>query len=775
MLNGNFYFDSGLSAQLSGWVIFILAIFVVVFSVNTYRKTTRPLAKPWKIGLTLLRMTTLMVVLLFLFNPSVEVSEVIPQETYVAVLVDDSQSMSIADDIKDKENKTRLEKVKSALYETDKLIDQLSKNFQVRTYRFSDMAQRVTGEGDFSQSGGRSLLSSGINHVMSELSSFPIAGVVLLSDGADNGVEDPLLSAERMVDKNIPLYAVGVGEEKIEQDVSITTVNVDKSLLEGSIYTVNLSVEQKGFNNRRIDMTVTSGENKKGGGTQDDGEVEPLKTISSQSIVLKESGIQRQTLEIKPDKKDILVYTLNVDEQEGETVVKNNHYTFFIDNREKPPLDILYVEGQPRNEYKFIRRAVKDDKSLRLATYLQTGPRKYLRQGIKSPAELSTGFPLTEENLYEYEAIIFGNVDRSFFNDKQLELVQKFVAKRGGGFMLIGGLQESFVDSPIADILPVELVRKSQLPSFLQGGPRRGDHLTGQAFMPRLTKEGELSPLLRLSSDARKNRADWKAMPELEGVYVSGRAKPGASVLLEHPSLDYQSAALPILTAQRYGAGRSLAFSTASSWRWQMLLPHEDQSHEKIWRQMLRWLSIESEKRLSVELNEENYSVGDQVKISATLLDETFTPDNNGVLWVEVKDPNANVSELPMVWDLQKEGTYNALLQVSEEGVYDLKVKVPSDTDINMTAQTPLIVTSSRREFLNAEMDSGLLARLAKKTGGDFYRIDQMGKLIDDITYSPTPYSKQETRSIWDQPFFLYLLISFMCLEWFGRRYKGLS
>ncbi len=740
-----------------------------------YRKTTRPLPKSWLIGLTSLRAATLLLILLFLFNPSIEISEVIPQETYVAVLVDDSQSMSIADNKDGNDKVTRYDKIKNALYETDNVIDKLSEKFQVRTYRFSDLAQRIAGEEDLTQGGGRSLLSSGINHVMGELSSFPIAGVVLLSDGADNGIEDPLLSTEKMIDKKIPLYAVGVGQENIEQDISITTVNVAKSLLEGSIYTVDLSIEQKGFNDRRVELSINSGGGYKLNDEQEETKGEAVEKISSQSIVLKEAGSQRQTLEIKPDKKEILVYTLSVEEQEDETILKNNHYTFFIDNREKPALDILYVEGQPRNEYKFIRRAVKDDKSLRLATYLQTGPRKYLRQGIKSPTELSEGFPLTEENLYEYEAIIFGNVDRSFFNDKQLELVQKFVAKRGGGFMLIGGLQESFVDSPIADILPIELVREIQLPGFLQGGPRRGNHLTGQTFAPRLTKEGELSPLLRLSSNNRKNQTEWNAMPELEGVYVSGRAKPGASVLIEHPSLDYQSAALPILTAQRYGAGRSLAFATASSWRWQMLLPHEDQSHEKIWRQMLRWLSTESEKRLSIGLDEENYSVGDQVKISATLLDETFEPDNNGVLWIEVKDPNANISELPMTWDLQKEGTYNAVFNVTQEGVYDLKIKVPSETDVDITAQSPLIVTSSRREFLNAEMDSGLLTRLAEKTGGDFYRINQMGKLIDDITFNPNPYSKQETKSIWDQPLFFYLLIALMCLEWLGRRYKGLS
>ena len=65
--------------------------------------------------------------------------------------------------------------------------------------------------------------------------------------------------------------------------------------------------------------------------------------------------------------------------QPGEIIEQNNNYSFLVDNREKAALDILYVEGHPRNEYKFIRRAIQGDKSVRLATYLQTGPRLQIR------------------------------------------------------------------------------------------------------------------------------------------------------------------------------------------------------------------------------------------------------------------------------------------------------------------------------------------------------------------------------------------------------------
>src|SRR5690606_5103075 len=186
---------------------------------------------------------------------------------------------------------------------------------------------------------------------------------------------------------------------------------------------------------------------------------------------------------------------------------------------------------------------------------------------------------------FEYEAIVLGNVDKSLFNEEQLQLLQDFVGKRGGGFLLVGGLNEAFITSPLADVLPVESVAESSLPSFLQGGPRAGAHPTGAEFHVQLTRDGQYSPILRLDSDDSKNRERWRKMPSLQGVYVSGRPKPGATVLMQHPSLSWQNAPLPILTAQRYGAGRSMVLATASSWRWQMLMPSEDQSHERLWRQ----------------------------------------------------------------------------------------------------------------------------------------------------------------------------------------------
>lgn len=750
---GNFTWGVPVSAL----AIMLGSLALIAIAAAFYWKTTRPIGRGWKAALIGLRSATLLLLGFCLLEPGVQLSKVTPQETYVAVLVDDSQSMSIQDQ---PNQPSRHQQALNLLYQNDNLVGRLSENFQVRTYRFSDLAQRIAGPEGLTESGGKSALGAGISHVMGELSSFPLAGLVLVTDGADNTGDDPLDAARTLVDNEIPAYVVGLGAEDIERDIHIVDVSAAKSLLEGSIYTVDVTVSQQGFDGQSAQLTINSR------GSE----------VASRSIRLGDAGTsQRYTLELSPDERKILVYDIDVEIKPGETIAQNNHHTFFIDNREKPPLDVLYVEGQPRNEYKFIGRAIKGDDSLRLATYLQTGPRKFLRQGIKSPEELAGGFPKTARELYQYEAIIFGNVERSFFSEDQVELVQDFVGKRGGGFLLVGGLQESFIDSPVADLLPVELVREMQLPSYLQGGARRGDHPTGASYAPQLTRNGEYSPILKLASADKASRERWRNMPELEGVYVTGRAKPGATVLMQHPTLTYRSTPLPILSLQRYGAGRSMVLATASTWRWQMMQPHDDQTHERVWRQMLRWLATESEQRVTINLDRDNYSVGDTVNVTARFLDEEFEPENDALLWLNVTSPAGDMHEQPMTWELEKDGTYTASMAVEEEGVYDLEVRVPSEVESELATQAPLIVTQSRREFLQADMDGGLLRRLAAMTEGRFYDTRNAGQLVDDLTFSPNAYSQKEVRSIWDQPLFLLLIVGMACLEWAIRRFKGLS
>ena len=505
-----------------------------------------------------------------------------------------------------------------------------------------------------------------------------------------------------------------------------------------------------------------------------DGDTEVL----SRSVLLGADGSsQRIDLELSPERREPILYELRVEPLDQELILQNNRYQFLVDNSERPPLNILYVEGHPRNEFKFIRRAVEGDESLRLASYLQTGPGRFYRQGINSPLELNNGFPTDAEELYTYEAVILGDIERDFLSDEQLSLLQDFVSERGGGLLLSGMLDDAFIDTVLSDLLPVTAERSTTLPAFLQGGITRGSHATGELFRPRLTPSGEFSPLLRLDSDDSENRVQWATLPELQGVYVTGRPKPGATVLLEHPSIQYQGQAAPVIATQRYGSGRTMAITTASTWRWQMLMSSEDDSHQRLWRQMLRWLSQDALERVTVDYDKPFYNVGDQVTVSARVRNEAFEPDNNASLWLQRTAPDGSVSDVAMEWDISEDGVYRSQFTVEQEGVYNTLIDVSSATGsgIENEKNTAFVVTPSLREFNNAGRDAGLLGRIAESSGGQYYDLSQINQLVSDIERTPGAYSREVQEDLWDKPWLLALLILLMCADWVARRYRGLS
>ncbi|MCH7815877.1 MAG: hypothetical protein IIC60_04825 [Proteobacteria bacterium] len=753
---GTFSFAYGISPILFG--LFVVLIITGVWL--TYLKTTRPLTPAWKALFVTLRSSVLVLILFCLLRPVITTLQVSPQETYLGVLIDDSQSMSIEDLSGGQSRRSAV----AELFFEDGLLGKLSASFQIRSFRFDKETQRIAGIDDLSEAGTATSIAQALSYVDDQLSGLPLGGLVLISDGADNSGIDPVIVAQDFGTRQIPIFTIGVGQEDIPQDIGIVDVRVAKTVLEGSVFNVQVAVSHRGYAGQEVEISIMDGEAQ----------------VVSKIVVMGAEGVtQRYDLELTPERPELIVYDLTVELQSNEIIDQNNTYSFLVDNTEKAPLDILYIEGHPRNEYKFIRRAVEGDDSLRLVTYLQTGPEKYYRQGIKSPTELSSGFPTDKETLYQYEAIILGDIEKSFFTDEQLQMIDDFVAERGGGFLISGMIDEEFINTPIADILPVTLVEEKFLPSHLRGGIRRGEHPTGELFYPRLTNNGEFSPLLRLAGEDSENLNLWRQLPDLQGVYVSGRIKPGATVLIEHPLLQYQNQALPIIALQRYGSGRSISIATASTWRWQMMLPAADQSHETLWRQLLRWLAVSAPERITIEFDREFYNVGDEVNVRAMVLNDQFEPDNDALLWLQTSDPLDQITDVPMEWDIEADGVYRTNFTVEEEGIYSLLIDVASAAG-NASADSSekraaFVVTPSLREYTNAELDSGLLLRMAQASGGSYFNLSAANSLADTIEFTPNAYSTEVQIDLWDQPWLLALLILLLCIDWMARRMKGLS
>ena len=207
---GTFSFALGISPWLFGLLVF--TIYFLVWA--TYLKTTRTISVPWKIFFVATRGSVLVLILFCLLRPVVTTIQTSPQETYLGILIDDSQSMSIGDL---DGGQTRASGVENALF-NDGLIENLSESFQIRTFRFDGETQRIAGVDDLIEEGMASSIDQALNYVDDQLSGLRLGGLILLSDGADNSSDtDPLVTAQDLGARKIPIFTVGVGQESIPQ------------------------------------------------------------------------------------------------------------------------------------------------------------------------------------------------------------------------------------------------------------------------------------------------------------------------------------------------------------------------------------------------------------------------------------------------------------------------------------------------------------------------------------------------------------------------------
>ena len=364
-------------------------------------------------------------------------------------------------------------------------------------------------------------------------------------------------------------------------------------------------------------------------------------------------------LNLAPKGKGLKSYTVSVAAQPGEVITLNNSQELLLNVEDSKP-KILYLEGTPRWEFKFIREALQPDKNLQLLSLLRTSGNKFYRQGIENEDNLSSGFPSSKEELFQYKGLIIGSIEASFFTAEQLKLIGDFVSERGGGLMMLGGRHSfdagNYGNTSVADLLPVNLGQRPAGSSFV---------LAPVKF--RLSSYGKTHLVTRLVVDEHENEKRWNGLPEIGEFNWITSTKPGATVLASGAG-SYSNAVL--LALHRYGRGRVMAFMAASSWRWQMEMPHEDDSHEIFWRQALRWLVSSSPDPVSLELDRSVYEQDDIVNLTVEVNDPSFTRLNDAEVIASVTSPDKRITDVPLKWIVRKDGLYTGEWRPTTKGIY---------------------------------------------------------------------------------------------------------
>ena len=193
----------------------------------------------------------------------------------------------------------------------------------------------------------------------------------------------------------------------------------------------------------------------------------------------------------------------SIDAAEGETEFRNNDRSALV-NVANEQYRVLYFEGEPRWEYKFLRRAIAGDEDLRVATLLRVSPNKFYRQGIDAPEQLEEGFPATRDELFGYDALIIGSIEAAFLSTAQQELIRDFVSVRGGSLLMLAGPSGlgngGWGQSAVADVLPARLPPTS-VPTFFR-------KKAGVALTPQGSAHADAALRRRRRGESRRMERD---------------------------------------------------------------------------------------------------------------------------------------------------------------------------------------------------------------------------------------------------------------------------
>lgn len=758
-------YTRGQFALLGAWPTWVLVLLIVAAAaglawlIRSRLSDAAPVMRSWR-AWVIWGLETLLaaLVLVLLWQPAITIAELKRQQNIIAVLVDDSRSMGIAED-----GSTRQAQAVKALQSG--VLDGLNRSFQTRLYRIDSVPARIDNLKDLQPNAPATRLSDSLKQLTEETSDLPIGAVVLLSDGDDNagGISTDTINALRA--RHIPIHTVGFGRERAVHDVELDDVSVAPRALAGSRLAAKITFHQRGYAGSEINLTVR------------DVGADQTKVLAARTFNLQADGnLQTETVMFDIGGAGARTLQIAAAPLTGEENTANNALTRVV-NVSSEPRRILYIEGEPRWEYKFIRQAEEDDRMVQIVSMVRTSENKIYRQGIADPKELATGFPSRPEDLFAYQGLIIGSVEAGYFNPTQQELIHEFVDRRGGGLLLLGG-QFAMADggwnaSKLTDLMPTIL--PSQAGAFhREADPKNGvTHTTAE-----LAPAGVDNIITRLVDDPAANAAKWKQLPYLMDYEDPGMPKPGAAVLAN--MITPEGRKLPLLITENFGRGRTAIMATGGSWRWQMSSPLGDTAHDLFWQQLLRWVASDTPGHVAASVPAQMLLDNGAVNITADVRDPQYNPAPDAKVEAHILGPSGVSALVEMTPVPDNPGQFQAAWSAPKTGAYLTEVTAQrADAGTGTVQELGRDVITFQRmdgmaENFHTEQNRDLLERLAAQTGGQYWKPADLNKLPGNIPFSEAGVTTRETKDLWDLPLVFLVLLLLRFSEWWLRRKWGI-
>jgi uncharacterized membrane protein len=479
----------------------------------------------------------------------------------------------------------------------------------------------------------------------------------------------------------------------------------------------------------------------------------------------------REVFHASPPGDAATVYTVEIPVAAGERVPENNARSVLVRPPDRPRR-VLLVEGAPGFEHAFIKRALAQDRGLDVDAAVRHGRNEqgqdtfYIQAAAGRGRSLETGFPTTREALFVYDAVVLANVEGRQLGSARLELLRAFVAERGGGMLVLGAqsfLNQGLLGTPVEDVLPLDLSGRST--AVLQAAAVKGVKGLNRVA---LTGPGATHPLMQLGAGLEETAEKWDAMPPLAAIAPLGGPKPGASVL----ALTAGPGGAPraLVAVQRFGEGRSMAFTGEATWRWRMLMPSTDRSFDRFWRQAIRWLALPATDPIAIDVPAGG-APGDTLPLTVRVRTAAFAPERDATVDVQVTAPDGRLETVPAA---DTDRGFVARFRPEQPGVYRIHAEARRGDARLGTAATSILIGGADLEMTDPRLNAELLERLAFASGGRVIAPGDAAALAAALRDAVPAATLAVRRDLWHNAWSFLAIVTLLAGEWVLRRRWGL-